>query len=131
MPARTVRKVESVGPGEAPDNFGPLADLGSLISGLCDVVQEQIDEYTSLLEDVVEKATGRSLWAPCDLATAGGDYETLNRKSGAISYLLVMIGEKAEALETRARTLSTTPTVPTVRTAARQPRARTSKRRAA
>jgi len=107
MSARTVRKVENVRQAKKAvtvpiDSLRALDEDAALVAGLTGAVQEQIDEYTSLLEDVVEKATGRSLWAPCDLADAGGDYQTLNRKSGAISYLLVTIGEKADAIQSAA-----------------------------
>jgi len=128
MAPRAVRKIEQVSHAKPVDSYEALMDTASLISGLSDVVQEQIDEYKSLLEDVVEKATGRSLWAPCDLATAGGDYETLNRKSGAISYLLVMMGEKVDALAMAAGRLRAAPDVPTP---IRPPRARAARRRAA
>ena len=107
-----------------------LPDLGSLIAGLADTLHEQIDEYKSLLEDVVETATGRSLWAPCGLADAGADYQTLNRKSNAIWYLLAMIGEKAQALEEATSKLRNS-AVPTIPRPARQPRVRTARRRAA
>ncbi len=96
-------------PAEPADSLDALEKDASIISGLAGVVQAQIDEYTSLLDDIVEKVTGRSLWAPCSLAAAGGDHQTLNRKSGAIGYLLIMMGNKAEALEMRARTLHHSP----------------------
>jgi hypothetical protein len=96
------------------EDAGALADDSALVSGLAGVVQEQIDEYELLLEEVVEKATGRPLWGGND-CLAHTDYDSLNRKSSAISYLLVMMGEKAGALESRARNLrvqAATPVVP-------------------
>jgi hypothetical protein len=128
MAAPAVRKAEDVSKAKDAE---ALIDTASLIEGLADVVQEQIDEYTSLLEDVVEKATGRSLWAPCSLADAGGDHQTLNRKSGAISYLLIAIGEKAAALQLQARKLLPPSSARAVPTPIRKPRAQIAKRRAA
>jgi len=109
--ARTLTKLPAAARRIATvEDVQEMDDAAKLISELVGVVQEQIDEYKSLLEDVVEKATGRSLWAPCDLADAGGDYQTLNRKSGAIWYLLMTIGEKADALQSRVFALR--PTAP-------------------
>jgi hypothetical protein len=105
MAPRAVRKIKSVIQAKAAGTFEDLAADASLISGLAEVAQEQIDEYMSALDDAIRKATGFSIWGTDGLAAMKGNYETLNRKSGAVHYLLTMIGEKAEALETRTRHL--------------------------
>jgi hypothetical protein len=87
------------------ESLKEIDESADLISGVADVLHEQIDEYENLLEELVEKVTGRALWGDGSLATDVGRYDTLNRKASAISYLLIMLTEKASVLQGSASTL--------------------------